>query len=386
MANYKTGLTNFLERKTSLVKGKKVGLITNHTGITVDLENNIDLFYEHPNINLVKLFGPEHGVRGNVGAGDEVSDMIDKKTELPMISLYGENKKPSSQVLSDIDVLVFDIQDIGVRFYTYVSTLLYSLESCGENNIELIVLDRMNPLGRRVEGNIVEDKFSSFIGLYPIPHRHGMTFAELAKWANEKFSLGVELEVVKCSGWEGETFAEYKDLFWIPPSPGIPHFQTVLTYPIICMLEGTNISEGRGTTKPFEYFGAPWIEPSELVNELEKKDLAGIRFREVYFIPSFSKHKGKECGGAHLLIKDENKVDSYLSSLTIIKTLFELYPEKTKWRKPENKSHKYFFDLLMGTDKVRKRLNKDDKVENILSSWENKVRNFEERRKEFLLY
>ena len=385
MKKYKTGLENFLDGKYDLVEGKRVGLVTNHTGLTTNLENNIDLFYKNPNINLVKLFGPEHGVRGNVGAGDKVSDMVDEKTSLPVISLYGENKKPGPELLDDIDTLIFDIQDLGVRFYTYVSTLLYSLESCGENNVEFIVLDRMNPLGRKVEGNIVEDEYSSFIGLYPIPHRHGMTFGELAKWANEEFSLGADLKVIKAEGWEGESFDRH-NLFWVPPSPAISHYNTALTYPIICMLEGTNISEGRGTANPFEYFGAPWVDPYKLVEELEKKDLGGVRFRPVYFIPSTSKHKNKECGGAHILISNKSKMDSYNISLNIIKSLFELYPEKTDWRKPENKNYKYFFDLLMGTDKVRKSIDADHSVEKIKSSWKDELDNFKDKRKEYLIY
>lgn len=385
MSRYRTGLEIFLDKKYNLVKGKRVGLVTNHTGLTTDLKSNVDLFYNHPEINLVKLFGPEHGVRGNIGAGDKVSDMVDEKTGLPVVSLYGKNKKAGPHLLEDIDTLIFDIQDIGVRFYTYVSTLLYSIESCGENDIELIVLDRMNPLGRKVEGNLVEDEFRSFIGLYPIPHRYGMTFGELARWANVEFSLKADLKVIKTAGWQGEYFDEI-DSFWIPPSPGIPHYNTALVYPITCMLEGSNISEGRGTANPFEYFGAPWVDPYQLSEELEAEELAGVRFRPVYFIPDSSKHKGKECGGTHLIIDNKNKVDSYLISLTIIKKLFELYPEKTEWRKPVNKDHKYFFDLLMGTDEVRKELDKGSLPQSIRKSWNDSLKQFKKNRKKHLLY
>lgn len=385
MTVYKTGLENFLDDKYQIVKGKRVGLVTNHTGLTTDLKSNVDLFHAHPEIELVKLFGPEHGVRGNVTAGGKVSDSRDKKTGLPVISLYGENKKPSPEMLNDIDTLIFDIQDLGVRFYTYVSTLLYCLESCGENNKELIVLDRMNPLGRKVEGNIVRSEFSSFVGLYPIPHRHGMTFGELALWANQQFKLDVDLEIIEMSGWQGEYFDQL-DSCWIPPSPGIPHFNTALTYPITCMVEGTNISEGRGTANPFEYIGAPWIDPDRLAQSLEEENLAGIRFRPTYFIPSTSKHKGQECGGVHLIVDDKQKVDSYLISLTMIQKLFELYPEQTDWRKPPKDSYKYFFDLLMGTDQVREKINNGISAEEILNDWEKEREEFCKKRKEYLLY
>ncbi|MFW6007098.1 MAG: exo-beta-N-acetylmuramidase NamZ domain-containing protein [Halanaerobiales bacterium] len=368
-----------------LVSGKRVGLVTNHTGLTTDLRTNIDIFYNHPEINLVKLFGPEHGVRGNIAAGSKISDRKDKKTDLPVVSLYGENRKPVREHLKNIDTLIFDIQDLGVRFYTYISTLLYCLESCGENNIEFIVLDRLNPLGRRIEGNVLKKEFLSFIGLYPLPHRHGMTAGEIATWANREFELNTELKVIKTSGWQGQYFDKF-DLFWIPPSPAIPHYNTALTYPITCMLEGTNISEGRGTANPFEYLGASWIEPGRLAEVLEKENLAGVRFRPVYFTPDSSKYEGEECGGVHIFIEDRERVSSYQVALTIIKTLFELYPEKTKWRKPENKNRKYFFDFLMGTDKVRKEIDNHNSVKSIMKSWKKEIEGFRREREKYLLY
>ena len=389
MSKYKSGLENLLENQIDILKNKRIALITNHTGLTTDLENNIDLFYRHPDINLVKLFGPEHGVRGNAAAGDKVENQVDQKTGLEIISLYGANKKASAEMLSDLDAVVFDIQDLGLRFYTYLSTLLYTVESCAENGVELIVLDRMNPLGRKVEGNIVKEDFTSFIGLYPLPHRHGMTFGELAELVNKEYKLEADLKVVQCSGWQGETFAEIEaedNLFWVPPSPGIPHFKTALVYPISCMLEGTNISEGRGTANPFEYFGAPWIEPEELAVELEKKDLPAVRFRPVYFIPAASKHEDRECGGVQIYIEDQKKINSYLTAITIIKTIFELYPEKTEWLKPKNKSHKHFFDLLMGTDQVRKKIDQNYQAGEIIESWQNELNDFRKTREKYLIY
>ncbi|MFW6280674.1 MAG: exo-beta-N-acetylmuramidase NamZ domain-containing protein [Halanaerobium sp.] len=389
MNKYQTGLENFIDNKLDQLKNKRIGLVTNHTGLTTDLKNNIDLFYKHPDLNLVKLFGPEHGVRGNAAAGDKIDNQIDPKTGLEMISLYGANKKPSAEMLADLDLVVFDIQDLGLRFYTYLSTLLYTIESCGENSVQLFLLDRMNPLGRKVEGNIVQPKFSSFIGLYPLPHRHGMTFGEIAHWANREFDLNAELEVIKCSGWQGESFSELtavNNLFWIPPSPNIPSFKTAVIYPISCMLEGTNISEGRGTAKPFEYFGAPWIDPEKLKNELENKELPGLRFRAVYFIPQSSKHQGKECGGVQILVSDQNKVDSYLSSLTIIKTIFALYPDQTQWLKPPKQSQHYFFDLLMGTDQIRKMLDQNYGPEKIIAAWQQELKVFKKTREKYLIY
>ncbi|MGM0409422.1 MAG: exo-beta-N-acetylmuramidase NamZ family protein [Bacillota bacterium] len=384
MKKYKTGLEIFLEKSLDYLKDKQVALLTNHTGLTNDLEQNIDLFYENKNINLTKLFAPEHGIRGNSNAGDKIENEIDQKTNLEVISLYGDLKKPSLELLEDIDIIIFDIQDIGLRFYTYLSTLLYTIESCGESNTEIIVLDRMNPLGRKVEGNIVKDEFRSFVGLYPLPHRHGMTFGELAKWANEEFSLNAKLRIVKCSGWNGEKFNEFDNLLWVPPSPGIPHYKTALIYAITVLFEGTNISEGRGTTKPFEYFGAPWIEAEKLLSELKNKDLNGVKFRPIYFKPCYSKYKDEECEGLQIFIDDKKGIDSYYVALNIIKTLFDIYPEKTKWIK--NKKGKYFFDLLMGTDEVRKSIDRGEKISDIVKSWNQELNNFLVKREKYLLY
>ncbi|HLV10625.1 MAG TPA: DUF1343 domain-containing protein, partial [Halanaerobiales bacterium] len=201
---YKSGLELFLQNDYQLVKNKRVGLVTNHTGLDSKYRSNVDLFQEHPEINLTALYGPEHGVRGKAQAGVKVVDGVDKYSGLPVYSLYGKNKKPSAEILKDIDVLIYDIQDLGLRFYTYISTMFYCLESCAENNKEFIVLDRLNPLGRRIEGNIRVEAYRSFVALYPIPHRHGRTARELALWANSEFDISARLTVIKAEGWQGE--------------------------------------------------------------------------------------------------------------------------------------------------------------------------------------
>lgn len=385
MNPYNSGLERFIAKDYSLVKGKKVGLVTNHTGLSGDFKSNIDLFFEHPDINLVSLYAPEHGVRGNVADGVKVDNSIEQRTKLPVYSLYGENKKPTSKILEDIDVLIYDIQDIGVRFYTYISTLFYCLESCAENDISFIVLDRPNPIGRKVEGNMVQPGFESFVGLYSIPLRHGMTIGELANWANNEFNIGADLKIVQVKGWQGEYFDQMK-LLWVLPSPGMPHFGTSLVYPITCLFEGTNVSEGRGTTNPFEYIGAPWINPYELVERLNAADLPGIRFRPVYFNPIFSKHKGIECGGVQTMIENRKIVNSFLTGITMAKTILDLYPDEFKWLKPVSEVHKHFFDLLMGTDQVRKKLEKGSKPLDIINEWERERLEFNSVRKKYLLY
>lgn len=383
--DYVSGLEKFLECRHTTVKGNKVGLVTNHTGLNRNLKSNIDLFFDHSDINLTALFSPEHGIRGNVEDAIKINDGTDFYTKLPIYSLYGRYEKPTPIMLEDIDILIYDIQDIGVRFYTYISTLFYCLESCAENNISFIVLDRLNPIGRKVEGNLVQPNFQSFFGLYPLPQRHGMTVGELAKWANSEFNIGAELEVIKLRGWHGEYLDQVGDLLWVPPSPNIPHFKTALVYPITCLFEGTNISEGRGTANPFEYIGAPWIDPFKLNEYMKEKALAEILFRPVFFVPTFSKYKGVECGGVQVLIKDRDKLDSYLTGLTLLRAILYLYPNEKIWLEP-GEGDKYFFDLLMGTDQVRKELNKGKEPIDIINSWQKDKEQFMSVRRKYLMY
>ena len=382
---YVSGLDNFLEGRYAIVKGSKVGLITNHTGLNRNLKSNIDLFFDHSDISLTNLFSPEHGIRGNVEDAIKINNSIDFHTKLPIYSLYGRYEKPTPTMLKDIDILIYDIQDIGVRFYTYISTLFYCLESCAENNISFIVLDRLNPIGRKVEGNLVQPNFESFFGLYSLPQRHGMTVGELSKWANSEFNIGAELEVLKLRGWHGEYFDQMEELLWIAPSPSIPTFGTALVYPITCLFEGTNISEGRGTANPFEYIGAPWIDPYKLNEYLKEKALAGILFRPAFFVPTFSKYKGVECGGVQVLIKDRDRLDSYLTGLTLLKAILNLYPNEKIWLEPDE-GDKYFFDLLMGTDQVRKELNKGKEPIDIINSWQKNKEQFMSVRRKYLMY
>ncbi len=257
---FKPGLEIFLEKYLHLVQGRKVGLLSNQTGLNRELVSNIDLFWEHPEIDLAALFAPEHGMRGNIGAGEKVSAEIETRTGLRVNSLYGDCKHPPGEVLEEIDVLVFDLQDVGVRYYTYLSTLLYCLKACGEKDLTLIALDRPNPLGRKEEGNILREEFKSFVGPAPILLRHGMTLGELAGLFNASLEKPTPLEVIPCQGGQGDLFRGDKGR-WVPPSPGLPHFGSVLAYPGTCLFEGTNLSEGRGTTNPLEFAGAPWIDP-----------------------------------------------------------------------------------------------------------------------------
>ena len=404
--NVKPGIEVFLESHLDLVKGKRVGLITNPTGVASNLVSIIDLFYNNQEINLVALYGPEHGVRGNAQAGEYVSFYIDDKYNIPVFSLYGQSRIPEAGMLKNIDeymrsfdtieagkipktsmvesadVLILDIQDVGTRIYTYIATMAYCMQACAENGVDFIVLDRPNPInGEDLEGPLLEyPEYSSFVGLYPIPVRHGMTVGELAELFNEKFlEKKVNLTVIPMQGWEREMWYDETSLPWVIPSPNMPTLDTATVYPGQVFLEGTNISEGRGMTKPFEIFGAPWIDGYELAKKLNELNLAGIKFREAWFSPTFSKYRGELCGGAQIHVIDRNQYRPFESSLHIIKTVMNMYPSHFKF-------YKEYIDKLMGTSKVRQALEKGSDVKDIIKSYQVDLDNFWELRKSYLLY
>jgi len=402
----KPGLEVFLERFIPLVKGKKVGLITNPTGVDRQLNSIIDLFASHPDINLVALYGPEHGVRGNAQAGEYIPFYLDEKYNLPVFSLYGQSripepgmlknidafmrkfdsvdtdKIPDRSMVNEIDIMVYDIQDVGTRIYTYIATMAYCMQVCGENNIKFIVLDRPNPInGTCVEGPILKfPEFSSFVGLFPIPVRHGMTSGELALMFNERFlTKKTDLKVIPAEGWKRSMWYDQTGLPWILPSPNMPTLDTASLYPGQVFLEGTNVSEGRGTTKPFELFGAPWIDGYELTRQLNQMDLPGIYFREAWFTPVFSKYQGELCGGAQIHITERDLYKPFFTSLCIIQVISGMYPEQFKF-------YQEYFDKIMGTDKIRKSLEDHEDINSIIDSYHDELQDFLELRKPYLLY
>jgi uncharacterized protein YbbC (DUF1343 family) len=404
--NVVPGIEVFLKSRLDLVKGKRVGLITNPTGVASNLKSVIDLFYKNQEINLVTLYGPEHGVRGNAQAGEYVSFYIDDKYNIPVFSLYGQSRKPEAGMLRNIDeymrsfdtvsagkipetsmvesldVLIFDIQDVGTRIYTYIATMAYCMQASAENSVDFIVLDRPNPInGEDMEGPLLEyPEYSSFVGLYPIPVRHGMTVGELAEYFNDKFlEKKAKLTVIPMQGWERQMWYDETSLPWVIPSPNIPNLDTATVYPGQVFLEGTSISEGRGTTKPFELFGAPWINGYELTKKLNELNLPGIKFREAWFSPIFSKYKGELCGGAQVHVIDRKQYRPFESSLHIIKTVMKMYPSHFEF-------HAEYFDKIMGTSKVREALEKGIDIKDIIKSYQQELDNFSELRKTYLLY
>jgi uncharacterized protein YbbC (DUF1343 family) len=407
----KLGLDIFLEKHLDLVQGKRVGLVTNPTGINSHLKNSVDLFFENQNIDLVALYGPEHGVRGNAQAGEYVPFYMDTRYDspeysIPVFSLYGQSIKPEAGMLKNIDeymrsfdtkdagkipehsmiesldVLVFDIQDVGTRIYTYVATMAYCMEACAENDIDFIVLDRPNPInGLDMEGPLLEfPEYSSFVGLYPLPVRHGMTVGELATFFNDKFlKRKANLTVIPMEGWEREMWYDETNLPWVIPSPNMPTLATATVYPGQVFLEGTNVSEGRGTTKPFELFGAPWIDGLRLIEDLNRLNLPGVKFREAWFTPTFSKFRGELCGGAQIHVVDRKAYRPFDTTLFIIKAIMDIYPDSFAF-------HGEYFDRIMGTSRVRVALEKGVAVEDIIKGFEEELHDFSQSRKSYSLY
>ena len=385
MHRVKLGYEVLLEQQLDMIRGKRVGLVANQSSVNHNLVHIIDALRAF-DVNIVALFGPEHGVRGDVPAGKEVPSGTDPATGIPIYSLFGPTKKPTPEMLHGIDVMLFDIQDIGCRFYTFIYTMSYVIQACGQSGIPFIVLDRPNPItGSAVEGNIPEKGFASFVGLHPIPIRHGMTAGELAIFFNDQSGFAADVRVVMCTGWRRSFWFDETDLHWVLPSPNMPTLDTAAIYPGTCLFEGTNVSEGRGTTKPFELIGAPWVDAYALAERLNDVTLPGVRFRPVFFVPTASKYVHQQCGGVQIHLTDRSSVQPVLVGLHVLKTLHDMYPEMFQFL-GAGQTEKPFFDLLAGTDKIRLSIESDKGLGEISNSWNDDLGRFIELRKRYLLY
>ncbi len=380
------GVDVLLDEQKDLIEGKRVGLITNPTGVDQELNSIVDLLHNDPDVELTALYGPEHGVRGDAQAGAYVEFYNDETTGLPVYSLYGQTRKPTPEMLENVDVLLFDIQDVGTRFYTYIYTMAYAMEAAKENDIEFIVLDRPNPLGgHKVEGPVLDREYSSFVGNYPIPLRHGMTVGELAKLFNEEFEIGADLTVVEMDGWKRNMYYDDTDLEFVLPSPNMPTLDTALVYPGAALIEGTNLSEGRGTTKPFELIGAPFVNSTEFAAVLNELDLPGVTFRAASFTPSISKHAGKLSHGVQIHVTNKKSYIPVETGLHIVKTLHDMYPDDFEFR-AENSAGISFFDNLIGNGWIREAIENGDSVKDMEKEWKDELKEFEKVRKDYLIY
>ena len=315
-----------LPQYRKIFAGKRVGLITNQTGI--DAEGTPSAVLLSQIAQLTALFSPEHGIQGNEREGASIGHSTDPRTGLPVYSLYGNTKRPTPEMLKDIDILCFDIQDVGARFYTYISTMAYAMEECARHKKQFVVFDRPNPIGGAVEGNMLELTYRSFTGYFPIVQRHGMTVGELALLFNAEYGIHCDLTVITMEGWNRESYFDELPLIWAPPSPNIPSPQTALVYAGVCLFEGTNLSVGRGTTMPFQYLGAPFIDAYHLSEQLNQLNLKGVRFLPAFFTPSLSLYTGQLCGGVQIAVTDRRSFAPVKMAIAVFYELKRLYPNE----------------------------------------------------------
>jgi len=381
------GLESLLAERLDLIAGRRVGLVASPSSVDQALTSTVTGLHQHPRVNLVALFGPEHGLRGEAQAGEPVSTYSDPVTGLPVYSLYGDTQKPTPEMLRDVDVLIFDLQDAGVRFYTYLATLAYVMQAAAEQRLPLIVLDRPAPIGgHKVEGPLLDPAYRSFVGPYPIPIRYGMTIGEIARLLNETFGIGCPLEVVPMSGWKRGMWFDQTGLPFVPPSPNLPTLQSLILYPGTCLVEGTNLSEGRGTTRPFEYIGAPWMDAEDLAQRLNDLALPGVRFRPVYFVPAFSKHRDQPCQGVHLYVQDREQFQPLTVTLHLLACIRSAYLDHFAWHEPWTCGGHYPIDLLSGGSAVRDHLDAGRPVAELVDGWAGALRAFCDCRARVLLY
>jgi uncharacterized protein YbbC (DUF1343 family) len=371
-----TGIDVLESESFARLAGKRVGLVTNHTGANRLGKSDIDLLSNAPGVRLVALFSPEHGLSGNVDR--KVASGIDQQTGLPVYSLYGETRRPTKEMLQGLDILVFDLQDIGVRFYTYITTMAYAMEEAAKAGIRFMVLDRPNPLnGIDVEGPVLESHRLSFTGYFPLPVRHGMTVGELARLFNAENNIGVDLEIVNMEGWRREYWYDQTGLPWINPSPNIRNLREAELYPAVGLLESTNLSVGRGTDVPFELLGAPWINPGRLSRTLNRQKIAGIKFSPIDFTPTSDRYKGKRCHGIKITVLDRGSLRSVTCGLEAARILASLYPRQFQSQKLVS---------MVGSEEVVEAVARGASSLELLNIYEARLRAFLSLREKYLLY
>jgi len=385
-----TGLDRLLRSHRKLIQNKRVGLLAHPASVNKDLRHAIEVLREEPSAKIVALFGPEHGIHGQ--AQDMESVGASQFEGIPVYSLYGKDEnslKPSRESLANVEVLICDLQDVGARYYTFIYTIAFCMEVAKATGIQVVVLDRPNPInGHQIEGNLISPGFRSFVGWFPLAVRHGMTVGELAQLFRNEFDLDCDLTVVPMKGWHRRRYQDEIETPWIFPSPNMPTVDTAVVYPGMCLIEGTELSEGRGTTRPFEIFGAPFIDPEALVKRLGEFRLPGVRFRPLYFKPGFQKYAGQTCGGAQIHVARRRAFKSLLTGIAAIKAVHDLYPKEFRYR---DRAYEFVdkipaIDLLAGNAQLRNQIDRGVSLKDIEGSWEEERQKFLELRKKYLLY
>ncbi len=383
---FRTGLENLLHDDLALLRGRRVGLITHPAAVLPDLTSSLDALLA-AGVRVTALFSLEHGLTGAVADGVAVGDGKDRRTDLPVFSLYGAVRAPTAAMLAGLDVLVYDVQDVGARYYTFISTLYHVLVAAGRHSVPLIVLDRPNPLnGVAIEGPLVEPGLESFVGIAAIPIRHGLTVGELARYFNAVAALGAELTVVPMRGWRRELWFDETGRPWVPTSPAMPHLSTAIVYPGTCLVEGTNLSEGRGTALPFEVIGAAWLDGEALARALNARGLPGVRFRPTEFVPSAGKHADELCSGVQVHVLDRAAFRPVATGLHLIAAARRQAPECFAFLSSSWEGRPPHFDLLIGTAAMRPALAAGEDPSALMADWDEICARWEAARRPYLLY
>ena len=386
----RAGLERLLGEDRALLAGSRVALVSNPASIDGRLRHAADLLAAHPEINLVALFGPQHGFRSDLQDNMiETPHGVDGRRQVPIYSLYSETREPTAEMLRDVDVLVIDLQDVGTRVYTYIYTMANCMRAAARHGVRVVVCDRPNPVGGvAVEGPTLRPEYASFVGQYPIPLRHGLTIGEIARLFNQEFSIGAALDIVQLDGWRREMYFDETGLPWVIPSPNLPTLDSVIVYPGAVLFEGTMLSEGRGTTRPFELIGAPWIDGEALAAAMNSRGLPGVHFRPVFFEPTFQKHARQTCGGCQLHVLDREAFAPVRVAVELIDEFRRQDPSSYAWRQPpyEYEHDKWPIDILYGSDGLRTALDGGEGAAALVASWRAEEEAFRRMRERYLLY
>jgi len=384
------GIDRLLSIDRRLIAGRRVGLVCNPASVDATFTHTADRLFEDPDVSLTALFGPQHGFRSDLQDNMiETPHGRDCRRNVPIFSLYSDTREPTADMLRGLDVLVVDLQDVGTRVYTFVYTMANCMRAAARHGVPVLVCDRPNPVGgEAVEGARLREPWTSFVGLFPIPMRHGMTIGELARLFNSAFGIGCDLEVVPLEGWRRSMYHDETDLPWIIPSPNLPTLDSAVVYPGAVLFEGTQLSEGRGTTRPFELIGAPWIDGERLAHAMNGRGLAGVHFRPAFFEPTFQKHARQSCGGCQIHVTDRKAFAPLRTAVELIEEFHAANPDRFAWREPpyEYEHDKEPIDILYGSDLLRRTLDESGDIQALIASWRPEEDAFRREREPYLLY
>jgi uncharacterized protein YbbC (DUF1343 family) len=384
------GIERLIEEDRSLLTGARVALVSNPASIDRGFRHAAEILGDDPRIELVALFGPQHGFRSDLQDNMiETPHAHDEQRRVPIYSLYSETREPTPEMLRGVDVLVVDLQDVGTRVYTYIYTMANCMRAAARHGVRVVVCDRPNPVGGlAVEGAILRPECVSFVGQFPIPLRHGMTIGEIARLFNQEFSIGAALDIVPLDGWRRSMYFDETGLPWVMPSPNLPTLDSTTVYPGAVLFEGTMLSEGRGTTRPFELIGAPWIDGESLASAMNARDLPGVHFRATFFEPTFQKHAKQTCGGCQLHVTDRDAFQPVRTAVELIDGFRRQNPSAFAWRQPpyEYEHDKWPIDILYGSVELRTTIDGGDDISPLIASWSDEEERFRKTREKYLMY